>query len=185
MNRVMGLALLLSACQAIGPGEDPPEKESEPRAARESGESEPAPLTLPLPDGFAVVGEPTVEDAYLAPGEAWRELRSRLTTVQVDARRWKRDVLVSFEPGAVHRTRRDGARTTWKLPQGLELEVRTPHVIVRSDLTLAGFLDDGTQVPAREEVTVAIVRWNAGGKQKAESRLMIKGGKAFRSMTPR
>ena len=182
MKRWVGLLLCLCACQAQQPGEDPPEERRADPGIREPA---PAPTAESLPDGCIAVGRPTLEKADLAPRAAWRELRARLTTVRADSRRWGRDVLVSFEPGAVHVTRRDGSRTTWLLPAELELEVRTPHVIVRNDLTLDGFRADAVQVAAGEEITIAIVRWRDGAGQKTESGLIIKGGKAFRSITPR
>jgi hypothetical protein len=182
MKRFGALLLTLSACQAIGPSGD----EAHAPKAKPAAEApaDPAP-PIPLPDKFVVVGAPKVESAFLDPRAAWRHLRSRLTTLQADARRWDQDLLVSFEPRAVHWTDRDGARTTWELPEGLVLGVATPHVVVRNDLTLVGFRADGTQIPAEEELTVATVTWSVGPETKSESRLIIKGGKAFRSMTPR
>ena len=80
-------------------------------------------------------------------------------------------------------TTREGARREWTLPAGLDLSVLAAHVVVRKDLSLQAFRADGTQVPADEEVTVAIARWGSDRPEPTEFRLVIKGGKAFRSMT--
>ncbi|MHC4940985.1 MAG: hypothetical protein ACYTHK_18775 [Planctomycetota bacterium] len=172
--RFLLLLVLTAACKQIGPYEEPKPVEPEQPA-------EPAPK--PLPAGFEVVGEPAVEAAYLAPSNTWRQLKSRLTTVQADARRRGKDLLVSFEPSAVHITRLDGSRTTWQLPNGLALTVEIPHVLVRADLTLEGFAPDGSQVPSEEELTIAIVTVTDEGQPTREFRLVVKGGTTFRSMT--
>ena len=185
MKSLVLLLLCLAACQGFGPADDESNVDSGDGGPADKPAAPVAPPPEPLPDKFDVLGSPTVEAAYLGPREAWRQLRSRLTTLQADARRWDRDLLVSFEPGAVHWTGRNGARTTWELPKGLLLSVVTPHVVVRKDLTLVGFREDGTQIASQEELTVANVSWTQGSKGKSESRLIVKGGKAFRSITPR
>jgi len=185
MKPIAVCLIALAACQGMGPETEPEAGAPNAGGTPADPETPTAAPVEPLPDQFVVIGVATVEEAYLAPREAWRQLRSRLTKLQADARRWDRDLLVSFESGAVHWTRRDGARTTWKMPEALVLNVVTPHVVVRKDLTLVGFLGDGTQIPGQEELTVATVTWTGVGGGKPESGLVVKGGKAFRSMTPR
>jgi len=178
--RLRLLLLLCAACASPAPsGDAPAEPPQEPPVAEEPA----APPAPPLPAGFKVEGEPVVEEAYLGPADTWRQIRSRLTTLQADARRAGKDVLVSFEPDAIHVTRLDGSRTTWRLPDGLALTVEIAHVLVRADLTLEGFDRDGTQVPSEEELTIAIVTLTEGETATREFRLVIKGGAAFRSMS--
>ncbi|MHC4956703.1 MAG: hypothetical protein ACYTGZ_22935 [Planctomycetota bacterium] len=182
---------LLGACAGWGPGgDDPAEDENkaaktaaQPKGGRPKTVKLAQPAKATLPNGFVARGQPEVQPAYLAPAASWRDLRARLTTVQADARRRGRDILVSFGERAVHVTRRDGSQTTWLLPAGLELEILAPHVVVRQNLTLEAFSADGKPVPAADEIPIAVARWAASGGGRTESRLAVKGGRAFRSMT--
>jgi len=171
--RTLPLLVLCVACAGPPPSDEPPP----------APEVAPEPAPAPLPAGFTVAGEPAVEEPYLSPSGTWRQLRSRLTTLQADVRREGKDVLVSFEPQAVHVTRQDGTRETWRLPPGLALTLEIPHVLVRADLTLTCFLADGTQVPSEEELTIAIVTLTEGEAPTREFLLVVKGGTSFRSMT--
>jgi len=179
------LLILLGACVAPSGDAGP-----EPSTPAEIGATDPEaaaaeakPPERPLPAGFEVRADPEVTAAFLGPEGTWRQLKSRLTTLQADVRRGGKDVLLSFEPQAMHVTRQDGTRQTWALPAGLAFTVEIPHVLVRADLTLAGFAADGVQVPFAEELTVAIVTLTEGESPTREFRLVIKGGTAFRSMT--
>ncbi|MHC4410703.1 MAG: hypothetical protein ACYS0E_19200 [Planctomycetota bacterium] len=170
------LLLLASGCKYVGPYEEPqPKPDPTPDPPEKSSPG--------LPAGFAVSGGTTVEPAFLGPADTWRQLKSRLTTVQADARRRGKGLMVSFEPSAVHVTRQDGSRTTWQLPNGLALTVEIPHVLVRADLTLEGFVTDGSQVPSEEELTIAIVTVTEDGAGTREFRLVVKGGTTFRSIS--
>jgi hypothetical protein len=154
------------------------ESAKEESAKEESAKEEPA----GLPAGFKVEGTPEVRTPFLKPGAMWRFLVSRLTTLRADARAGGEDVLVTFEPEAVHVTARSGARRTWRLPAGLRLEGGPTHVLLGSDLTTTVYGSDGAQVPAAEEITVIRARVGAPDAPGV-FRLVIKGGRGFQSIS--
>ena len=172
--RYLLLFVFLLACKQFRPDEGSATPEADPRDA---------PVAPMLPAGFEIKGAPVVEEPYLRPFAMWRQLKSRLSTLQADARRRGKDVLVSFEPTAVHVTRTNGSRTTWRLAPGLALSVEIPHVVVRADLSLEGFDRTGAEVPAVEELTIAVATVNEEGTPPREFRLIVKGRTAFRSIT--
>ena len=173
------VCLFLAGCTAIGPEAEAPANETASKPKQTPTKTK----TKVLPEGFSVKGDPVVEAPFLEPAASWRHLRARLATAQSDARRRGADVLVGFEPRAVHLTTRAGQRTVWRLPDGLDLSVYAAYVVIRKDLTLTVFRADGTQVPPAEEVTVATARWGGDQPEPTEFRLVIKGSKAFRSMS--
>ncbi len=181
------VGLVASGCQQTAPEAEPEKKNPEqpmPEEKRPAPVAKRDPADAPaLPDGFVVSAVPVVEAPFLEPAAGWRHLRARLVTAQSDARRRGKDLLVGFESDAVHITTREGNRTVWKLPKGLDLSVLAAFVVIRKDLRLEVFRRDGTQVPAAEEVTVAIARWGGDQPKPTEIRLVIKGSKAFRSMS--
>ena len=165
-KRLLLLAWLAAACQA--PPVEPPGPRPE----------EPA-----LPAGFRVVGRPVEVAAFLEPAAMWRFVVSRLTTLRAEARAEGRDILVSFEENALHATDRAGRRRTWRLPDGLVLLDVPAHLQLKADLTVAALAGDGTEVQRAPEVTVvrALVRGGTGDVE--EFRLIVKGGRTFRSIS--
>ena len=167
MRRVAWI-LLLAACQAATPQPDPRPKPKPPKSK--------------LPKGFFVKGAPRVEPPFLEPDATWRFLVSRLTTLRADARAEQQDVLVSFAKGAMHVTDRAGSRITWQFPKGLALKGSRSHLVLGADLTATVYTRNGAQVPFAEEVTVATVTLKKGGGPAEEIRLVVKGGRTFRSI---
>ena len=141
------------------------------------------PKPVVLPEGFVVRRTKPLEDAFLAPDAAWRQLLSRLTTMQVDARRTGDSILVTLWPDRILVTDPTGLRHGWRLPDGLSLSVVHPHVVLGADLSLVAFSEEASQVEAEEELTLAVARVAESAESSREFRLVIKGGKAFRSMT--
>ena len=180
MRACVFLLLVACGCNLAAPEAEPESQNPKQKKPAPVAKGKPA---RALPDGFVVTAVPVVEAPFLEPAAGWRHLRARLVTAQADARRRGKDLLVGFESDAVHLTTRDGIRTVWKLPKGLDLSVLAAFVVIRKDLRLEVFRRDGTQVPAAEEVTVAIARWGGDQPEPTEFRLVIKGSKAFRSMS--
>jgi hypothetical protein len=182
MRRALLVSLLLAACQA------PPESTPDPAvpdkaAAPDAKKEERTAKGTALPDGFQVKGEPQVFEAYLDAPAAWRDVRSRLSTLRADAAARNLDTLVTFERGAVHSTTRDGVRTTWKLPSGLALRGGPVHLLFEADLGTKLFRKDLSQVPLGAEVTVVTALVARGGGNVEEFRLVIKGGRTIRSIS--
>lgn len=166
---------LLAACAA------PPEKKPEPVKP-------PPPKSGPdvragLPAGFSVQGDPAVVEAFLEPEDAWRDLRSRLTTLQGEAVARNKDLLVTFEPEAVHATQENGARRTWKLPPGLTLRDCPKHLLFKADATIRLYGADHSQVPLGAEVTVVRASVTGSAGVVREFRLVVKGGRSLRSIS--
>jgi len=161
--------LLLAACRGAPPS--PPAVEPVPEAA-------PSP-EVRLPAGFAVKGSPEIVEPFLTPAEAWRALVSRLTSLRADARDRGRDILISFDPGAMHATYRSGRRRTWRLPEGLRLAGTPAHLLLGADLSLEALGPQGAPKPAGKEIPVveAIL---AGGEHFL---LAIQGGGTIRSIS--
>ncbi|MHC4959650.1 MAG: hypothetical protein ACYTGN_14895 [Planctomycetota bacterium] len=177
MKRLLAL-VLLAACQTPpAPTPDPavPDKAPPPDAKPKAGAA--------LPDGFQVKGQPQVLEAYLEAPAAWRDIRSRLSTLRADATARNLDTLVTFERGAVHATTRDGVRTTWKLPSGLALRGGPVHLFMGADLSMRLYRRDLSQVPLGAEVTVVTALVARGGGNVEEFRLSIKGGRTIRSIS--
>jgi hypothetical protein len=181
---------LLAACsgKSVPRETEPPSKtwdearEARPKPPPAAEPAKKAPETAGLPAGFRVEGTPEVRTPFLGPGAMWRFLVSRLTTLRADARAGGEDILVTFEPEAVHVTLRSGARRTWRLPTGLRLEGGPRHVLLGSDLTTTVYAADGAQTPPAEEITVIRARVEeADGK--GVFRLAIKGGRGFQSIS--
>ncbi|MEM8882943.1 MAG: hypothetical protein AAGD14_02645 [Planctomycetota bacterium] len=177
--RLSATLLLLAACQQIGPYEEP----------RQPTPEEPPPDPIaeqpqrPLPGGFTVTGDAVREAASLGPMQTWRRLKSRLTTLQADARREGRDLLVTFEPSVVHVTRPDGSRVSWELPVGLSLTVEITHVLIRADLTVDAFDAEALPIPSEDELKVLLATVTDPEQNTEEFLLVVKGGTAFRSMS--
>jgi hypothetical protein len=180
-RRLVALVLLTACSKSVPREPDPPPPR--PEAPRPQPEAPPRPAPPGLPAGFLVVGAPEVRTPFLGPGATWRFLVSRLTTLRADARAGGEDILVSFERDAVHVTARPGARQTWRLPAGLRLSGGPAHVLLGSDLTTTVYGPDGAQIPAAEEITVIRARVEEAEGQ-GEFRLVIKGGRGFRSISP-
>ena len=169
-KRLLLLAWLAVACRI--PPEAPPRPDPKPR-----------PEKAALPAGFSVVGRPVEVDAFLEPAAMWRFVVSRLTTLRVEARAEGRDILVSFEEDALHATDRGGRRRTWRLPEGLVLLDVPAHLQLRADLTVGAFAEDGPEVQRAPEVTVVRARVRGGAGNVEEFRLIVKGGRTFRSIS--
>ncbi|MHC4550523.1 MAG: hypothetical protein ACYTEZ_17285 [Planctomycetota bacterium] len=173
--------LLLGACAGPrAPQEPPPEAAPEPPSAEA-----PSAATAPpgLPAGFKVEGEPEVEPPFLPPGAMWRFLVSQLTTLRADARAREEDLLVTFEAAAVHVTERSGRRRSWRLPDGLRLEGGPAHLLLGADLATSAYGADGAQFPPAKEITVVRARVEGGEGGVVVFRLVIKGGRGFRSIS--
>ena len=167
MRRAPGLALLLAACASRGSPPPPPD-----RAAAD---------TDPLA-AFAPRGEPVVEELALDPDGAWRFVVSRVTTVRAEAQALGEELLLTFEEGAVHRTRRGGSRRTWALPPGLRLTGGPCHLLFGPELS-GRLLREG-EVAAGEDGWTLVVAARVAGRDGnvAEFRLEAKGGREFRSI---
>ena len=124
-----------------------------------------------------------MEEPFLSPQETWRFLVSRLATLQGDVQVRGEDLLVTFEPAAVHVTDRAGGRRTWLLPDGLRLEGGPAHAVLKPDLFVVPYGADGAQMPAAEEVTLVTARAGNPGGYVEVFRLVVKGGRAFRSIS--
>ena len=136
-----------------------------------------------LPDDFEVSGAPETNEAFLAPGDAWRELRSRLTTLRADALARGMDILVTFEKKALHATSRQGRRRTWRLPDGLGLAGCPAHLRLGADGSLRLYRQDQSQVPLGKEVTIVSVTFRHAGGDVEKIRLVIQGGRTIRSIS--
>ncbi len=174
---------LLAACTV-------PSTQKTQRNPKENPEGSPAKkpkhAVVILPEGFVVKETSEGEDPFLPPDKAWRHLISRLTTLQVDTRRRGIPVLVTFVEDRVLITQKNGVQTAWRLPEGLKITPDASHVVIWGDLTLDAYARDGSKLPQAEELTVARGSWASAGPnehQTREFRLVVKGGKAFRSIT--
>lgn len=170
MRRVW-LGIVLIGCRAQPPRQPAPPPR--PAMAVKAG----------LPAGFKVVGKPRVELPFLRATDAWRALRSRITTLEADALASREQILVTFEKKAVHATARSGARRTWSLPKGLVLVGVPVHLLLGAAAGPRLFRADHSQVPLGAEVTIVTVHIRRRGRPTEEIRLVIKGGRAIRSIS--
>ena len=161
------LLILLCACVRPEPGQPAPDVGKPP--AKPRARTTPEGLVAFQPKGDAVV-----EEAFLDPEAAWRNLRGRITTARADAHTRREAVLITFQAGMVHHTLASGARTTWMLPEGLRLQPVPAHLLLRTDLTSAVF-DAKGQVKSGGEVAVVKARLDVGGGNVQEYRLIVKG----------
>jgi hypothetical protein len=131
---------------------------------------------------FRLRADPVVERLDLDPEAAWRFLTSRVTAARAEAQALDEEILLTFERGALHRTRRSGRRTTWNLPPGIELEGVPCHLLLRPDLT-ARLLRESEAPPAEPGWTTVVAARVAGASGVvAEFRLEVKDGRTFRSI---
>lgn len=174
MRQCAWLVMVCAACAA-------------PREKR--GDSEPASPAAPSPAGplaaFQPRGAPQVEEPYLPPEATWRFLVSRLSMLRADAGAKGEEVLVLFEPGAMHATTKAGTRRTWRWPEGFAVRDVGAQVLLRGDLTFSLFRPDGTELPAAEEVAIVRATTRAPDGGVAEFRLLAKGGREFRTIETR
>lgn len=174
-RRLAALLALLAACRVTREPEPDPAGPQPPLTEREAAAG--------LPAGFEVKGTPVVELMTLPPDAMWRFLVSQLTTLRADARANGSDLLVTFREDVVHVTNRQGGRRTWRLPAGLRLDGVPAHLRLGADLSTAVYDARGAQVPVADEITVVTARFAGPDGAGQESRLVIKGGHTFRSIS--
>lgn len=175
------LFLLLAACVTTTLPRKRPKQPKTPKVDEPDSAEKP----VVLPKGFVVRETHPGENPFLPPEQAWRQLISKLTTLQADTRRRGQSVLLSFGADRVLITTKEGIQTAWRLPEGLELTAEVGHVVICDDLSLEVYGLDGSQVQPVEELTVARGKVGSEGEDVQEFRMVIKGNEAFRSMTSR
>ena len=131
---------------------------------------------------FAGKGEPVVQQAFLPPQATWRFLVGQITTARADARTSGKQILLRFEAGAVHRTVKEGPRTTWQLPSGLVLQRVPVHLLLLPDQTIQVLDATGRPRPETAETPVLQARIGAADSGVQEFRLTVKGGREVRSI---
>ena len=167
MRALALLLLLLAAACARRRAEPPPER----------------PIPVPREDplaGFSVRGPPRVEAAFLDGEAAWRFLVSRVTAARAEAHALDERLLLTFEEAAFHQTRRDGSRRTWLLPEGMRLSGVPADLLLLPDLSCRLFREGRPVEGGGEEETVVAAR--LVGPPPQEHRLVVKGGRTFRSI---
>ncbi len=131
---------------------------------------------------FPVKGEPVVRDAPADPEAAWRLLVSQVTERRAEARAVRQDILLTFEPRAFHVTLRSGARRTFVLPERLVLQGGVVRLLIRADLTCEVWGPAGRKSTDSGEIAVVSGRASDGAGNVREFRLIVKGGREFRSI---
>jgi len=182
MRAALALTLVLFAGCANPPATGEP-RPPQPGPGEPAGKGPPEKPNAGLPDDFKVVGAPETNAAFLAPADAWRELRSRLTTLKADALAGGEDILVTFEKNALHATSRRGRRRTWRLPDGLDLAGGPAYLRLGADGSLRLYRRDHSQVPLGAEVTIVTASLRQAGGNVEKIRLVIQGGRAIRSIS--
>ncbi|MCZ6571638.1 MAG: hypothetical protein ACE10D_10860 [Planctomycetota bacterium] len=163
------------------PARRPDKSKDETPRSTASGASSAAPLPASLA-AFAGKGEPVVQQAFLPPQATWRFLVGQITTARADARTSGKQILLRFEAGAVHRTVKEGPRTTWELPSGLVLRRVPVHLLLLPDQTVQVL--DATGRPRPETAETPVLRARIGSPESGvqEFRLTVKGGREVRSI---
>jgi len=134
---------------------------------------------------FSGSGDPTVVEAFLTPDASWRFLESQITALRAEASALQRDILVEFREKFFQATVRGGKRTIWRLPKGLRLAPAGRRILLRGDHTCEVFGPNGRKIPTTGEIslvegTLEGAPSDSGSVRKI--RLMVKGGREFRSI---